>query len=70
MPVVVPRALMEPWLDPLLVDPAEVRALLAAVPDPVLAPREVSRAVGSVRNNAPGLIAPVDAPPPTEEVPL
>ncbi|MDR1634292.1 MAG: SOS response-associated peptidase [Bifidobacteriaceae bacterium] len=59
MPLVVPGELWEPWLSPDLNTPAAVGALIEAIPDPELIPREVGRAVGSVRNNGPGLIEPV-----------
>jgi len=44
------------WLDPALTDKSEIRSLLDAIPDPVLVPREVGKAVGSVRNNSPELV--------------
>jgi putative SOS response-associated peptidase YedK len=56
MPVVVPADLLDAWLDPGLTDRADVAGLLASIPDPVLVPREVSRAVNSVRNNGPDLV--------------
>jgi putative SOS response-associated peptidase YedK len=61
MPLVVPPDLWEPWLSPELNAPAAVNALIESIPDPVLIPREVGRAVGSVRNNGPHLINPVAA---------
>lgn len=59
-PVVVPPDLWDAWLDPRTTDPGSVEGLLRAVPDPALVPREVSRAVGNVRNDSPELIEPVD----------
>jgi putative SOS response-associated peptidase YedK len=59
MPVVVPRSLLDAWLDPGLTGRADVAALLASIPDPVLVPREVSRAVNSVRSNSPELVKPL-----------
>ncbi|MDR3360421.1 MAG: SOS response-associated peptidase [Bifidobacteriaceae bacterium] len=59
MPLMVPREAWADWLDPDLRDPNDVRALIASLPDPELVPRRVSRAVGSVKNNGPDLIAPV-----------
>ena len=38
MPVVVPPALVDTWLDPALTDPAQVEEVLAAVPNPQLVP--------------------------------
>jgi putative SOS response-associated peptidase YedK len=59
-PVVVPPGkLREQWLDPALTDPAEVRELLAAIPEPTLEPYEVSPAVNSPRNNGPELVKPL-----------
>jgi putative SOS response-associated peptidase YedK len=59
MPLIVPRDAWADWLDLGLRDPTAVRELIASLPDPVLMPRRVGRAVGSVRNNGPHLIAPV-----------
>ena len=58
-PVVLPPELQGPWLDPATTDPARVRALLEAVPEPRLTPREVGPAVGNVRNDTPDLLDPV-----------
>jgi putative SOS response-associated peptidase YedK len=59
MPLVVPRDLWGAWLSPELNTPSAVEALIEEIPDPVLIPRRVSPAVGSVRNNGPDLIRPV-----------
>jgi len=56
MPVVVPRDLVDAWLDPSLTSADGVDALLHSIPDPELTPRPADHAVGSVRNNYPGLI--------------
>ncbi|MFO1539920.1 MAG: SOS response-associated peptidase, partial [Chloroflexota bacterium] len=59
MPVPLPEAAWDRWLDPALPDPGEALGILgAAAPALVLVP--VSRAVNSVRNDGPELIAPVD----------
>jgi putative SOS response-associated peptidase YedK len=58
-PVVLPPELQGPWLDPHTTDPARVRELLEAVPEPRLTPREVGRAVGNVHNDTPDLLDPV-----------
>lgn len=60
-PVVVPAGLRDDWLDPGLTDPAQVRHLLAAVPEPCLEPVEVSTAVNNVHNDSPDLTRPVTA---------
>ncbi|GAA5169001.1 SOS response-associated peptidase [Pseudonocardia eucalypti] len=59
-PVLVPPGgLRDGWLNPELTDPAKVRELLAAMPEPGLQPRRVSNAVNSPKNNTPDLVAPV-----------
>jgi putative SOS response-associated peptidase YedK len=57
-PVIVPADLQGDWLDPGLIDKAEIHLLLDAIPDPELVPREVGKAVGNVRNNGPELVEP------------
>jgi putative SOS response-associated peptidase YedK len=59
MPLVLPPDLWDAWLDPTQTGLTYVRELIAATPDPALQPRQVGRAVGSVRNNSPRLIEPV-----------
>ncbi|BEP15128.1 SOS response-associated peptidase [Acidothermaceae bacterium B102] len=54
-PVLVPDALLDAWLDPELTDTAAVRDLLASMPEPLLVPHVVSRAVNNVVNNGPSL---------------
>lgn len=58
-PVLVPAELRADWLNPSLTEPDQVKELLAAIPEPRLTPREVSRAVNSVRNNGPELVEPI-----------
>lgn len=59
MPVPLPEARWDRWLDPALPDPGEALGILGtAAPTLVLVP--VSRAVNSVRNDGPELIVPVD----------
>lgn len=60
MPLFVPRSLWQPWLDRELTEQEAVKELIAAIPVAPLAPRRVSPAVGSVRNDFPGLIEPYD----------
>lgn len=55
-PLVVPPSLWKQWWDPDQCDDAQVRRLIAAIPEPVLMPRPVSRAVGNVANNSPDLV--------------
>jgi putative SOS response-associated peptidase YedK len=59
-PLIVPPDLQQDWLDPHLADKAGVRQLLDAMPEPHLVPRVVGDAVGSVRNNGPELVEPVE----------
>lgn len=57
MPMVVPADCYDAWLDPAMTDAAAAIDLLSAPPG--LQQRKVSRAVSSVRNDGPGLIAPI-----------
>jgi putative SOS response-associated peptidase YedK len=57
-PVLIPTELRADWLNPTLVEPEQVKELLASIPEPLLTPREVSSAVNSVRNNGPELLEP------------
>jgi putative SOS response-associated peptidase YedK len=68
MPLVVPRALRDAWLDPSLDEAEEVQALIDAVPRDLflggaLDAHPVSRRVGNVRTTDDDLLAPV---PPAE----
>lgn len=58
-PVIVPPELRSSWLDPSLTALDEVAELVNSMPEPHLAPYEVSSAVNSVRNNGPELVVPV-----------
>ena len=60
MPLFVPRPLWGEWLSRDLTDQGEVAEMVHSIPVAPLAPREVSPAVGNVRNNFPGLINPYD----------
>jgi putative SOS response-associated peptidase YedK len=62
-PVLVPAQLHQQWLDCRADDAGRAQRLLQEMPEPRLEPREVSTAVGNVRNNGPDLIAPVPADP-------
>lgn len=55
-PVLVPPDLREPWLDCRTGDPHLAQRLLESFPEPALVPRQVSRAVGNVRNDGPELV--------------
>ena len=59
-PLVLPEEFRSDWLDPDLTDLDLVRQVLDAVPAPQLATHEVGRAVGSVRNDGPQLVLPLE----------
>jgi putative SOS response-associated peptidase YedK len=59
MPVLLPPAAWDRWLDPALPDPAELNGLLVPADDDVLEAYPVSQAVNNVRNDGPGLIEPL-----------
>ncbi|WP_046471111.1 SOS response-associated peptidase [Allosalinactinospora lopnorensis] len=60
-PVILPHDMVGDWLAKSTTDKGEVRRLIDAIPDPSLVPRPVGRAVGSPRNNHPGLTEEVAA---------
>ena len=57
MPVVLDDRDLELWLDPEVQEPERVLPLVRPCPPAWLAAHEVSRAVNSVKNNRPGLLA-------------
>ncbi len=59
-PVLIPPELQEQWLDCSADDPLVAQRLLEEAPEPHLEPRQVSKAVGNVRNNGPELIKPLE----------
>lgn len=61
MPVVVPPAAWDRWLDPALPDPGELQGLLVPAEAGSLEAYSVSRAVNDVRNDGPALIEPAAA---------
>lgn len=62
MPVILPPASHELWLDAALKDAEFLQALLASVPDRELVRWEIGRAVNSPKNDGPQLMEPVAAP--------
>jgi putative SOS response-associated peptidase YedK len=60
MPVLLAPADWATWLDP-GADPERLKALLRPAPEGFLAAHPVGPAVGSARNEGPGLLEPVDA---------
>lgn len=59
MPVILPPAHYDAWLDPTVANPEFLQALLEPVPDAELTAHEVGRAVNNPRNDAPDLVEPV-----------
>src|SRR5690625_5060974 len=59
-PVIVPPDLIGDWLNPAVNDKDDVKELVRSRPEPHMVPRPVGKAVGSVRNNGPQLIEPVE----------
>jgi putative SOS response-associated peptidase YedK len=59
-PVIVPRDMVDDWLDAGTNAVGDVRHLLGSLPEPRLVPRFVSTRVNSVRNDGPDLIEPVE----------
>lgn len=58
-PVVLPARVWDAWLDPSLTDPVAALAILATAP-PAMVATPIGGAVGSVRNDGPGLLEPVE----------
>ena len=56
MPMILPVASRDLWLDPELKDPELLQALLTPIPDAELAAWEVGRAVSNPRNDGPQLV--------------
>lgn len=62
MPVILPREAWSRWLEPEPLTEEECAQLLAPSPDGLLEIYPVDRAVGSVANDNPGLIEPIEVP--------
>ena len=60
MPVILPAAAWEAWLDPTVDDPATLQEMLGGVETPELAEHAVSTLVNKVANNLPDLITPLE----------
>jgi putative SOS response-associated peptidase YedK len=61
MPIILPRPVIDHWLDPDVTDPAELKPMLLQFPGEEMHSWQVSKAVGNVRNQGPSLIEPIDA---------
>jgi putative SOS response-associated peptidase YedK len=60
MPVILPPEVWDTWLDPANTDADELAKLLVPAADDLLMAWPVDPAVGSVRNNRPDLVAPLE----------
>ncbi|MFC9327171.1 SOS response-associated peptidase [Kitasatospora sp. NPDC057015] len=60
MPLFLDPAAFDDWLDPGLDDPEELRPLLIPPPPGALLAQPVGAAVGSIRNDGPELVRPLD----------
>lgn len=58
-PLILPPDLWGAWLNPDLTSENDIRAIVDTAPTPTLITHEVGREVGSVKNNGPQLIAPI-----------
>ncbi|MFO1006969.1 MAG: SOS response-associated peptidase [Planctomycetaceae bacterium] len=60
MPVILSPEEYAPWIDPELTEPDQLLPMLNQYPDEEMTEHSVSPLVGSVRNDSPDLIVPVD----------
>jgi putative SOS response-associated peptidase YedK len=61
MPVILPHAMIEPWLDPAIKEMGRLQSILDQYPAGEMRDWEVSKDVGNVRNQGEYLIEPVEA---------
>jgi len=61
MPVILPRAIVDQWLDPVVSDVDELKPMLSQFPSDEMQAWPVAKAVGNVRNQGPQLMEPIDA---------
>ncbi|MDH5492914.1 MAG: SOS response-associated peptidase, partial [Myxococcales bacterium] len=59
MPVIIPRAARETWMDPAIEDPERLVGLLEELGAQALEAYPVDPRVGAVRNDDPGLLEPL-----------
>jgi putative SOS response-associated peptidase YedK len=62
MPVILPRATIDHWLDPTVSDTDELKPMLKQFPGEEMQSWAVGKAVGNVRNQGPTLMEPIDTP--------
>lgn len=60
MPVILPRATWEHFLDPTVTDHHEIEPMLIPLPDGSLTMQAVSKVVSNARNETPECIEPVE----------
>jgi putative SOS response-associated peptidase YedK len=59
MPIILPRPVIDHWLDPAVNDSAELKPMLTQYPGEEMQSWAVGKAVGNVRNQGPQLMEPV-----------
>jgi putative SOS response-associated peptidase YedK len=59
MPIILPRAVIDHWLDSAVSDPAELKPMLTQCPGEEMQSWAVGKAVGNVRNQGASLMEPV-----------
>ena len=62
MPIILPRPVIDHWLDPKVSDPEDLKPMLLQFPAEDMHAWTVGKAVGNVRNQGPALIEPIDVP--------
>jgi putative SOS response-associated peptidase YedK len=60
MPVILPHATIDQWLDSTVNDPDELKPMLRQFPGEAMQSWAVGKAVGNVRNQGPALMEPID----------
>jgi len=65
MPIILPRAIVDHWLDPKVSDADELKPMLRQFPGEEMQAWPVAKAVGNVRNQGPELMEPIG---PAEDV--
>jgi len=59
MPIILPRATIDHWLNPKVSEPAELKPILLQFPGDEMQSWPVGKAVGNVRNQGPELMTPM-----------
>ncbi len=66
MPVILPRHMIDLWLDPKMTEPEELKPILQQLPSEHMQSWAVGKAVGNVRNQGPELMEPIGPPEPLD----